>query len=184
MAAQWVFGPADGALGVRTGVGGPAGRMGHRLTLAVTTWQARVSVGDDDVPVALSLTAELDSLTVDSGEGGVTPLTKPERATARSNALKTLNVRRFPTVTFDSAVIIATETGYRLTGTLSLHGRSLDHTVDVDVVKHGERWRLSSESEVRQSDYGIKPFSMMMGALRVADTVTVTFEATHPVQSA
>lgn len=177
MPADWHFDPACATLQVHTDVDGAAGRFGHRLTIVIRTWQATVTFADDETPTAMSLTAQLDSLHVEHGTGGVTPLTPPERAVARSNALKTLGVRRFPTVNYQSDTISPTATGYRLAGVLSLHGRSHDQVVDVDVAQRDEVWSLTSTSEVSQRDFGIKPFSMMMGAMRVADVVTVTFEA-------
>jgi polyisoprenoid-binding protein YceI len=35
------------------------------------------------------------------------------------------------------------------------------------------------EAAVRQSDFGIKPYSMLMGSMKVVDTVTVSFSAEH-----
>ncbi|CAN5278092.1 YceI family protein [soil metagenome] len=162
----------SGSLQVLTGVDGMAARMGHRLTLGVPSWHAELT-WDGDQPSALTLTADVTSLVVESGEGGVTPLTAPERLVARSNALKTLETKRFPSVVFESSTIEPTDTGYRLTGALQLHGERRDHVVDVDV--DGEE--VSARTEVRQSDFGIKPYSMMMGGLRVADVVTVVFRA-------
>ena len=41
----------------------------------------------------------------------------------------------------------------------------------------GDTWRMTCDSVVRQSDFGVKPYSLMMGSLRVADDVTVSFTA-------
>jgi polyisoprenoid-binding protein YceI len=38
---------------------------------------------------------------------------------------------------------------------------------------------MSAESTVRQSDYGIKPYSLLMGSVQVVDDVTVSFTAVH-----
>jgi carbonic anhydrase/acetyltransferase-like protein (isoleucine patch superfamily) len=38
---------------------------------------------------------------------------------------------------------------------------------------------MSVESAVRQTDYGIKPYSLLMGSLQVADEVSVSFTAVH-----
>jgi hypothetical protein len=40
-------------------------------------------------------------------------------------------------------------------------------------------WQLSCEADVRQTDFGVKPYSMLMGAMKVVDTVTVDFTAVH-----
>ncbi|MGB3484952.1 MAG: YceI family protein [Mycobacterium sp.] len=167
-----VFDSSTGTLQVLTGVDGAAARMGHRLTIEVQSWHASLS-WEGERPSALTLTTDVNSLHVDSGAGGLTPMTSPERLVARSNALKTLSAKRFPHITFASTDIEATDTGYRITGELQICGRRHRHIVEVAVTGH----KVSSRTEVRQSDFGIKPYSMMMGSLRVADTVTINFNA-------
>lgn len=175
---RWTLTPSDDAvLEIRTGVTGKAATMGHRLTIEVTRWHAVVD-WDGGRPTAVELTAELDSIDVVRGEGGVTPLLAPEKMVARSNALKTLDAKRFPTVAFRSDSVDATETGYRLAGTLEIHGVSHGHTVDLTVTTEDGRHRLTTESAVRQSDFGIKPYSQLLGAMKVVDEVTVAFDAT------
>ena len=34
---------------------------------------------------------------------------------------------------------------------------------------------MSCRADVRQSEFGIKPYSMLMGSMKVVDTVTVSF---------
>jgi polyisoprenoid-binding protein YceI len=171
----WTFDNGRDTLQVLTGVDGIAARMGHRLTLAVESWHAELS-WDGDRPSRLALTADVASFVVESGEGGVTPLTSAERAVARSNALKSLNVKRFPQIRYSADSVDATDSGYRLTGQLDIHGRRRDHVVDVTLADD----QVACRSEVRQSDFGIKPYSLMMGSLRVADAVTVVFAAPRP----
>lgn len=175
-AMTWTLDAADGDLRVLTDVAGPAARMGHRLTILVASWSASVEWTDDQ-PSAVTLVADTGSLSVEHGEGGVTPLSGPERAVARSNALKTLSAQRFPTVSFDSDTVARTDGGYRLTGELQIHGHRRAHSIDVDVADRGDSWHMSARSSVRQTDFGVKPYSMLMGSMRVADTVTVTFSA-------
>lgn len=43
----------------------------------------------------------------------------------------------------------------------------------------GDSWRMTTETTVRQSDYGVKPYSLLMGSVRVADDVAVSFAAVH-----
>jgi polyisoprenoid-binding protein YceI len=38
---------------------------------------------------------------------------------------------------------------------------------------------MSSETAIRQSEFGVKPYSQLMGSLKVADDVTVSFTAQH-----
>ena len=172
----WNLDAADGELTVRTGVAGRAARMGHRLTIAMTRWQARVNWVDGEPSTAV-LAVEVDSLQVLRGEGGVKGLSGPEKSVARSNALKSLSASRFPEIRFAADVIAGTEDGYRLQGTLHIRGKARPHTVELHADDLGDSWRLTAESRVRQSDFGVKPFSMLVGSLRVADEVTVCFTA-------
>jgi polyisoprenoid-binding protein YceI len=166
----WTFDAASGELDVITGTAGPAAKMGHRLTIAMRSWQATVQWAAK-TPSSVEVIVDVESLQVLRGEGGITPLTAPERAIARSNALKSLDAKKFPSIRFTSATIDTITGGYRLEGTLEIHGISRQQTVDVD----DDGQRLSSAVTVRQSDFGVKPYSLMMGALKVADEVTVLF---------
>ncbi|WP_370500629.1 YceI family protein [Mycolicibacterium sp. jd] len=170
----WTLDSSDGTLTVTTGVAGPAAAMGHRLTIAMA-WQATVRWAGE--PVSMELSVDVGSLEVLRGEGGVKGLMSPEKALARSNALKTLGANRFPHITFRSDEIAKTDGGYRLSGTLEIHGKAREHVVDLRVDDHGDNWRMSCDAVVRHSDFGVKPYSMMMGAMKVADEVAVSFSA-------
>lgn len=150
--------------------------MGHRLTIAMTRWQVTVQWADDE-PSSAELSVEVDSLEVLRGEGGVKSLSGPEKALVRSNALKSLSANRFPNIRFISDVIEQTAAGYRLTGTLQIRGKSRQHVIDLRTEDLGDSWRMTVESTVRQSDFGIRPYSLLMGSLQVADEVTVSFSA-------
>ncbi|WP_099022445.1 YceI family protein [Mycolicibacterium palauense] len=175
----WGLDASDGELTVHTGVDGRAARMGHRLTIRMQTWRIAVD-WNGDVPVSGQLVVDVDSLQVLSGEGGVTPLSGPEKGIARSNALKTLGAEKFPTIEFSAETIAARPGGYRLSGPLRIHGVSRAIEVDLDVDQDGEggsQWQMSTSATVSQRDFGIKPYSMMMGTMKVADEVTVRFAA-------
>jgi polyisoprenoid-binding protein YceI len=174
----WRLDASDGELLIRTGVKGRAARMGHRLTIVMTRWQATVSWAGAQ-PVAAELAVETDSFEVLRGEGGVKGLSGPEKTLVRSNALKSLDAGRFPEIRFTAETIDKTEDGYRLTGKLHIRGKSREHVIDLRTQDLGDSWRISAESSVRQSDYGVKPYSLLMGSVQVADDVTVSFAAVH-----
>jgi polyisoprenoid-binding protein YceI len=174
----WTLDASDGELQVRTGVTGRAARMGHRLTIAMTRWQVTVS-WDGAEPDTAELAVETNSFQVLRGEGGVKGLSGPEKVMVTSNALRSLNASRFPEIRFTTDVIEKTDDGYRLSGTLQIRGKSRKHVIDLRTDDLGDSWRMSAQSRVRQSDYGIKPYSLLMGSVQVADDVTVSFTAVH-----
>jgi polyisoprenoid-binding protein YceI len=179
MTEAWTLDASDGELELRTGVTGRAARMGHRLTIAMTRWRATVDWSGAE-PVGAALTVDVDSFEVLRGEGGVKGLSAPEKTLVKSNAMKSLDCRRHPGVRFAADSITQTGDGYRLSGALEIKGKSRNHVVDLHTEDLGDSWRMSAESSVRQSDYGIKPYSLLMGALQVADEVSVSFTAVHP----
>ncbi|MDG4663747.1 YceI family protein [Mycobacterium sp. 236(2023)] len=179
--AGWSLESSDGQLTVTTGVAGPAAKMGHRLTIGFT-WQASVDWASGE-PVSVDLTVEVGSLQVLRGDGGVTGLTGPEKALARSNTLKVFDAKKFPSIRFRSENVQEIADGYRLGGTLEIHGRSRDVSVDVRVEDDGAAWRMSCEASVLHSDFGLKPYSMMMGAMKVADEVAVSWTAGYAKES-
>lgn len=181
-AAAWNLDASDGELLVTTGVAGRAAKMGHRLTIAMTTWQATVQWSNGE-PVGVDLTVDVDSLKVLRGEGGVKGLSGPEKALARSNALGVFDAAKFPQIRFQADDIEKTTGGYRLTGSLEIHGKSRKRVVDLRVEDLGDRWRMSCGAEVKHSEFGMKPYSMFLGSMKVVDEVTVSFTAEHAKES-
>ena len=91
---EWALDSSDGQLLLMTGVTGPAAKMGHRLTLTLT-WQATVH-WIDDAPSEVEVVADVGTLEVLRGDGGVKGLSSPEKELARSNALKGLDADGCP----------------------------------------------------------------------------------------
>ncbi len=150
--------------------------MGHRLTIAMRRWQATVRWSNGE-PTAAQLKVDAASLEVLRGEGGLKPLSGPEKLLVRSNALRQLDAGRFPEISFDADTIDHRPDGYRLAGKLQIHGKARPRVIDLRTEDLGDVWRLSTEAVVRQSEFGVKPYSLLMGSLKVADDVTVSFTA-------
>jgi len=140
------------------------------------SWQATTQ-WDSGEPVSAELTVDVGSLEVVRGEGGLTPLSGPEKILVRSNALRSLDAKRYPRITFVTNDIEKTDTGYRLTGTLTIQNTSRAQVVDLRTDDQGGDWWLSSDTTVRQTEFGIKPYSQLLGSLKVADDVVVAFGA-------
>ncbi len=176
--ATWELDDADGELTIHTGVDGRAARMGHRLTLRMGSWRAHAK-WSDNTPVAAGVVVDVDSLEVLSSEGGVTPLTNPEKGVVKSNAMKSLDAKRFPHIEFSAETITRTDSGFALAGPLQIHGVTRPVEVELAMSDAGDAWQLNLQAEVTQTDFEVKPYSLL-GAMKVADTVTVAFHARKP----
>jgi polyisoprenoid-binding protein YceI len=174
-----MFDASNGRLIVTTDVTGRASRMGHRLTIAMNAWHATVSWAGEE-PSGVDVNVDVKSLEVLRGEGGITPLSGPEKALARANALKSLAADQFAAIRFEADDVERTADGYRLTGTLEIRGKTRPGSIDVHVEDLGDTWQVSCVTQVRQSEFGIKPYSLFMGSVKVADDVTVSYSGSRP----
>lgn len=156
--------------------------MGHRLTLQIARWTAEVSLTDSQ-PTSAVLRADLTTLEVLDAEGGVTPLTPVDRSVIKRNAAKSMKAQEFPQAIFDCPEVnvrdaMAAESGdVSLPGSLDIAGKTQPFTATVHAQLRDGVWKLTTTCTVRQSDFGIKPYSLMVGAMRVGDDVAIDFHA-------
>jgi polyisoprenoid-binding protein YceI len=175
------LGPGDGQVLLRTGREGLAARAGHDLTIEVTRWSARVTVPDtaSGGVAAATLTAELDlsSLAVRQGTGGAKPLTDRDRRDIQNTARKTLG--QAAQATFASSRVIPSPSasgasaGGAIEGTLTMRGTPRPLRLQVTSTGPGH---FRGSATVRQTDFGITPYSGFLGALKLRDEVAVEFD--------
>lgn len=176
-ASRHTLGPDHGRLTVETGTAGPAARAGHALTILVTSWSATVTLGQNAADSALTLSADPHSLAVIDGRGGPSPLSDEDKAgiasTIRDEILGDTEIR------FASSEIArgASENEFTVSGTLELAGASRSITFSAAMTGAGT---LTATASLRQTDFGIKPYSILFGTLRVADELTVSADVRLP----
>ena len=169
----YTFGPDNGTLSVRTARTGAASRTGHDLLLHVTDWHATLEVGEDGAPTAAALDADGTSLRVREGTGGMMELGDDDVASIHKSIDD--DVLRKQGIAFRSTRVAAGDHGVvHVEGDLTIVGRS--HPIAFDVTT-GDDGAISGHATVKQSDWDIKQFSILFGALKVADEVEVAIEA-------
>ncbi len=171
------LGPGDGRVLVKTGREGLAARAGHDLTIEIARWSARVEVSNGDLTTA-AVTAELDlgSLAVRDGTGGAKPLTDKDRRDIQAQAGKILGDPAW--AAFTSAQVIpaaGAAVGGAVEGSLTMHGRTQPLRLQVSSPTPG---RFRGGATVRQTDFGITPYSGFFGTLKLKDEITIEFEVT------
>jgi len=162
--ATTTLGPNNAKLLVRTYREGAAAKLGHDLVIEVTSWQGTLEVGDDGSATSAEITADSSSLEVVEGTGGAKSLTDKDRADIKNSIEK--KVLQGKPISFHSTDIKGTS----VRGDLELNGNTKPITFNVNIDDSGG---ASASTQVTQSDWGIKPYSAMMGALKVRDTVDV-----------
>ena len=169
------LGPGDGTLSVRTGRTGAAAKAGHDLLIDVTAWEATLTVGDDPAATSIELEADAASLRVREGKGGMQSLGDDDKANIQQTIDDDVLKRR--AIAFRSTSVTGGDGGLSVQGELTLAGTTRPLAFDLDV---GEDGRLSAVAVVKQSDWGMKPYSALFGALKVADDVRVELDAGLP----
>ena len=172
------LGPGDGRVLVKTGREGLAAKVGHDLTIEITRWSARVTVPDSGDLRAAAVTAQLDlgSLAVREGTGGAKPLSDKDRRDIQAQARKILGDPA--EAGFASAQVVpaaGAATSGAIEGTLTMHGTTQPLRLQVTSPAPG---KLRGGATVRQTDFGITPYSGFFGALKLKNEITIEFEVT------
>ena len=171
---SYTLGPHNGRLTVKTHREGLAKKVGHDLIIDVRDWSANVTVGEDPSDTQVTASAQVASLHPVEGVGGVKPLTDSDRSDIKKNI--TQKIITSPEITFKSSSVKVAGNSATVSGDLTIMGRS--QPVDIQLTESGGKIR--GNTSVVQTKWGIKPFSAMMGALKVADRVDIEFEADVP----
>ncbi|HST17430.1 MAG TPA: YceI family protein [Gaiellaceae bacterium] len=161
---------------MRTGRGGAAAKAGHDLLLHVTAWEATLDVGDGSTPSSLTLDADAASLRVLQGTGGMQPLGDDDKASIEQTIDDEILMKAEISFRSTSVEPAADGGGLHVQGELTLAGETRPLAFDVLV---GENGRLSGKAVVKQTDWGMKPYSALFGALKVADEVEVEVDASE-----
>ena len=163
-------------LQVRTYREGVAQKVGHDLIIDVERWEATAEIGEDGTLSAVRLTADPRSLQVRAGLHGVKPLTDKDRADIR-NTIDEKILRGQP-IAFRSSAVKPGDGALTVRGELDLAGTTRPATFELHSTPDG---RVGGTLPVTQSEWGIKPYRGLMGALKVRDTIEVVLDVRLPL---
>jgi polyisoprenoid-binding protein YceI len=175
------LGSGDGYIRVRAKREGMAARVGHDLTLQAGRWSAEVTLDPGDITRS-NVTATIDarSLEVIEATGGVVPLSEKDRVDIRKNMEKVLQADRYPEITFRSTAVEASDGRLTVTGDLSMVGTTRPVRLDLTREAGTDSDHLSGRVTIRQTEWGIRPYSGLLGALKIADPVDVELDLRVP----
>jgi polyisoprenoid-binding protein YceI len=169
------LGPGNASLQVLTYREGVAAKVGHDLVIEVTRWEARLEIAGTPGASKLEVSVDAGSLDVREGRRGVKPLTDRDRADIR----KTIDdkILQGQPIEFHSTAMHPSDGSLGVDGDLTIAGTTRPVTAQLRVAPDG---RVSGTIPLTQSDWGIKPYRGLMGALKVRDEVEISIDATLP----
>jgi hypothetical protein len=169
---------------------GPLARFGHNHVMVDRAISGAVSVADAAQESGFWLNIPVAGFVVDDAEarrqeGADFAADIPDDAKSGTlhNMLSAalLDADEFPAITVKSVAVSGAHNGSvsgALTATVAVSVAGHESTIDVHFTLQVDSQRLSAAGflELRQSSLGLTPFSLMLGALQVQDSMTVKFD--------
>lgn len=183
-AQTYTLDPSTGSLRARLFRDGPLAAFGHDHVVVAPTFQGAVELSS--ATATLRLVVDARALKIDEDAAREAAGLRAVSAADRSEIEKTmrgpkgLDVERFPEMSLLSQSIepVPDEKDlWHVIGSFQLHGstQTIEAPVAVRDGPGGGRW-FSGYVRLRQTDFGLKPYSAFAGAVKVRDDFVVSFD--------
>jgi polyisoprenoid-binding protein YceI len=177
MTARYRFDPPRSRFTVQAFAIGLLAAFAHSPTFAVRDFAGGNHLrGDPLEDLELELIVPVDALEL---EGRIPAADRRDVETRMRGEV--LETARYPEIRFQStdAGVTPTSPGryqVRIGGRLSLHGVTLPHQVEAELLVFSDGLRLRGDDALRMSDYRIKPVTALGGAIKLKDEVRLAFD--------
>jgi polyisoprenoid-binding protein YceI len=164
---------------------GPMGHLGHNHVIAVRSLSGTVALAGDVEQSRFELSFPVDGLSVDEAslraeEGADFSTTLDEAAIAGTRehmlGIALLNATSYPTIHLQSQQLRQAADGVHITTAMTV--RTVTAEVDVPVNNwhaDGHELQISGEFDLTHAQLGLTPYSVALGALRVAERMHVRY---------
>lgn len=165
--------------------GGALSRLGHNHVISSLTLSGRAWLHPQFARSGFELALPVQELIVDDPQsrraaGGEFPPDVPQQDKdgTRRNMLgpDVLDADRYQTIRLRSARVAGTPEAPDVVARITIKDVSRDVRVPMRLDVQGGRLTASGEFDVRQSDFGIAPYTAALGALAVQDRLHVRFK--------
>ena len=183
-AQTYAIDPAASELRILVYRAGALARLGHNHVILSEDLSGQVLLRDPVEEAGFTLSVPVKTLLVDPDnarmEEGEDFNTEPSAADiegTRSNMLseRVLNGEQFPLVTVQGLGLSGTLPDVVLRCRITILGQPVDVAVPATLSISAQRISVSGELTLSHSQLGLKPFSVMLGALQVAEEMTLRF---------
>jgi len=163
---------------------GPAAQLGHNHVITNRAMSGWIKFTGDAAAATFALSLPVDQFEVDDpgartmeGSDFFEEVTDDAKQGTRRNMLSAalLDADRHPTITLVSVSVAPGPGLLKATMKLSIAGHESTLVVPFELATGKGQLSASGMVKLRQTDMGLKPFSVMMGALKVQDELMVKF---------
>lgn len=160
------------------------GPLAHDHVFTVSSIDGLVWLGNTSMELGFDLSFPVDELVADdpqaraaAGEFAPSRIARAERNAVRRTMLgpRVLDSRRFPVIKLKSLRMTGNVQDPQLSVLVTIRDISREVALAPSVVVAGPRLIASGQFEIRQSDFGIHPLSVALGAVRIEDRLRVKF---------
>jgi polyisoprenoid-binding protein YceI len=186
--------PAASDLHWLTYKAGSLQRLGHNHVISVGHPDGTVTVNTDDLSKSrFDLTIPVEGLVVDNpalrqklGPDFESVPSADDIAGTRKNMLgdKLLQAAKFPSIRVRGTGPLGAAGNQTFKITVDLVGKSIDLTVPAEVRVDDAGVTAHGTFEVTHSELGLQPFSVMLGAIQVADKMSFSYDIKAPKAAA
>ena len=163
---------------VRLFKGGVAAAIAHNHVVRAVEYSGGAK-GDSNNPEAASIWIEVQTASFKADEPEIREryglpkgISDKDRRKIQATMLsaKQMDVEKYSTMKFRSTSVEEQSEGrYQITGDLTMHGETRSVTFPITVEDENGDLHGSAAIDFKQSDFGIKPYSAMFGAVRNRD---------------
>lgn len=157
--------------------GGSLARFGHDHVVASHEVQGFIAPEDGRADLHIPLEKlSVDEAALRADAGLDTQPSESDIAATRVNMLdKVLETQQFPFAFIHVSGLESLPVGVRVNVSLTLHGVTRLFNVPVELEAGRDEMSVAGMLELRQSDFGIVPFSILGGAVQVLDRMDLSF---------
>ena len=164
---------------------GTLARLGHNHVMTAGALTGKVWINPALEKSGLQLSFPVEQMVVDdpaarkaSGDDFPPDIPAADRDGTRKNMLRpeVLDGEHFHNITLRSTKVSGTASAPRILTHVTIKDASRDVDVPAKVTVEGSKLTASGEFDLKQTDFGIKPFSIGLGTLSVKDELHVSFK--------
>lgn len=177
--------PEESLLQIFVYRGGKMARLGHNHVIAAHQLAGSVFLVPDLPRTRFDISFNVADLSIDepelrakAGADFETTVAQSARDGTRKNMLTPalLDGEQFPDVHLRTTDVVQSGEGYDVGVEVTIKGQSHVVRVPMTVTQSGDSLTAKGEFPLKQSELGLTPFTVMMGALAVLDDMRVSFE--------
>jgi hypothetical protein len=176
--------PAASQVDILVYRGGTLARLGHNHVMTSKTVSGRVWLHSQLEKSGFELAFAVAELIVDdaaarraAGPEFPPEIPQADKEGTRKNMLRTevLDGEHFPQVSLQSVRVSGSQESPQITARITIKDASREIEVPATVNVDGSRLTAKGEFDIQQTNFGMKPFSVAMGAIAVKDQLHIKF---------